>query len=91
MPVGLVLVPLMIAGSVWLLINHVPDNTPEAEEMSGLRISYEFSENYHYAKIEQDYVGPVEKFLNAEQRPPADQELHEPLLEQRRLDAGLFR
>ena len=65
LPVGLVLVPLMIAGSVWLLINHVPDNTPEAEEMSGLRISYEFSENYHYAKIEQDYVGPVEKFLNA--------------------------
>jgi hydrophobic/amphiphilic exporter-1 (mainly G- bacteria), HAE1 family len=63
--VGLVLVPLMIAGSVWLLVNHVPDNTPEAEEMSGLRISYEFSENYHYAKIEQDYVGPVEKFLNA--------------------------
>ena len=61
--VGLLLVPLMIAGSVWLLVKHVPDNTPEAEEMSGLRISYEFSENYHYAKIERDYVGPVEKFL----------------------------
>ncbi|MEX2302276.1 MAG: efflux RND transporter permease subunit, partial [Bryobacterales bacterium] len=35
--VGLLLVPLMIGGSVWLLKNHVPDNTPEAEEMSGLR------------------------------------------------------
>jgi HAE1 family hydrophobic/amphiphilic exporter-1 len=62
--VGLLLVPLMIGGSVWLLKNHVPDNTPEAEEMSGLRIGYEFSENYHYAKIERDFVGPVEKFLS---------------------------
>jgi HAE1 family hydrophobic/amphiphilic exporter-1 len=62
--VGLVLVPLMVGASIWLLVNHVPDNTPDAEEMSGLRISYEFSENYHYAKIERDYVGPVEKFLD---------------------------
>jgi hydrophobic/amphiphilic exporter-1 (mainly G- bacteria), HAE1 family len=61
--VGLLLVPAMVAGSIWLLKTHVPDNTPEAEEMSALRISYEFSENYHYAKIEHDFVGPVEKFL----------------------------
>jgi HAE1 family hydrophobic/amphiphilic exporter-1 len=63
MLVGLLLVPLITGGSVWLLMNHVPDNTPEAEEMSGLRISYEFSENYHYAKIEDDFIAPVETFL----------------------------
>lgn len=61
--VGIAIVPLCVVGSAWLLMNKVPDNSPEAEELGSLEIQYEFSENYHYAKIEQDYVGPVERFL----------------------------
>jgi len=41
----------------------LPDNTPEAQEMRDLRIQYEFTENYHYAVIEQTYVNPVESYL----------------------------
>ena len=40
----MLIVPLMTSGSVWVLMNKVPDNTPDAEEMSALRIGYEFSE-----------------------------------------------
>ncbi len=62
---GFALVPALIAGSLYLLINKVPDNTPDASEMGALMVQYEFSENFHYAKIEQEYVGPVEAFLEA--------------------------
>ena len=65
--VGLVIVPLVVYGSYWLLMNKVPDNTPEAREKGWLNIQYEFSENFHYAKIERDYVVPVEQFLLANQ------------------------
>ena len=41
----------------------VPDNTPDAQEISSLCVNYEFSENFHYAKIRRDYVMPVEEFL----------------------------
>lgn len=41
----------------------LPDMTPEALDLRDIRIQYNFSENYHYAKIEQDYVTPVEQFL----------------------------
>ena len=41
----------------------MPDNTPDAQEISSLAINYEFSENFHYAKIQRDYVTPVERFL----------------------------
>ena len=61
--VGFLMVPLLVAGSTWLLLNVVPDNAPDAQEPGSLRISYEFTENYHYAKIERDYVDPVESFL----------------------------
>ena len=61
--VGFLLVPLAVAGSGWLLLNVVPDNAPEAQEQDRLLIRYEFTENYHYAKIERDYVDPVESFL----------------------------
>ena len=61
--VGLVLVPLIVIGSGWVLFNKVPDNTPNAEELGSLEIQYEFSENFHYAKIESEYVVPVERFL----------------------------
>ena len=61
--VGFLMVPLAVAGSTWLLLNVVPDNAPDAQEPGSLRISYEFTENYHYAKIERDYVDPVESFL----------------------------
>ncbi len=61
--VGLVLVPLIVFGSGWMLLNKVPDNSPDAQELGSLEIEYEFSENFHYAKIEADYVGRVESFL----------------------------
>ena len=61
--VGLLLVPLIVVGSGWLLLSKVPDHTPDAEELGTLEIQYEFSENFHYGKIEYDYVGPVEQFL----------------------------
>jgi hydrophobic/amphiphilic exporter-1 (mainly G- bacteria), HAE1 family len=62
---GFVLIPGLIAGSFYLLANKVPDNTPDAQEMGALMLQYEFSENFHYAKIEREYVGPVEEFLEA--------------------------
>lgn len=60
---GLVLIPAIVGGSIWFMVKFVPDNAPGAEEMEALRINYEFSENYHYAKIEADYVNRVEEFL----------------------------
>lgn len=62
---GLLLTPAAVAGAVYLLIEVVPDTTPDAQELSELLINYDFSENYHYAKIEADYVRPVEAFLLA--------------------------
>ncbi len=61
--VGVLIVPLIIAGSVWVLMNKVPDNTPDAQELQELQVQFEFSENFHYAKIERDYLIPVEQFL----------------------------
>ena len=52
-----------MGGSIWVLKEKVPDNTPDAQEISSLSINYEFSENFHYAKIQRDYVTPVERFL----------------------------
>jgi hydrophobic/amphiphilic exporter-1 (mainly G- bacteria), HAE1 family len=46
-------------------LKKVPDNSPEAQDLQDLTIQYDFSENFHYAKIEEDYVNPVEKFLLA--------------------------
>ncbi len=60
---GLVLAPAIFGVSLWVLMEHVPDNSPDAQELSGLTIQYEFSENYHYVKIEEDFVNPVEAFL----------------------------
>ena len=60
---GLVLAPALIAGSAWLLTNKVPNMTPEALNIRDVRISYTFSENFHYAKIVNDYVIPVEQVL----------------------------
>lgn len=64
-PVGLILVPAVLGVSTWALLEIVPNNSPEAEVQSSLRLEYEFSENYHHAKIEQDFVNPVEAFLHA--------------------------
>ena len=61
--VGFLLAPALMGGSIWVLIEKVPDNTPDAQELSSLAINYEFSENFHYAKIQRDYVTPVERFL----------------------------
>ena len=62
--VGFVIAPTLMAVAFFNL-KKIPDNSPEAQDLQDLTIQYEFSENYHYAKIERDYVGPVEKYLLA--------------------------
>lgn len=64
LPLGLLLIPALIAVS-FVVLSRLPDSSPDAQEMRDLSIQYEFSENYHYARIEKDFVGPVEKFLFA--------------------------
>ncbi|MEW5978902.1 MAG: efflux RND transporter permease subunit [Acidobacteriota bacterium] len=59
---GFLLMPAIVGGSL-LILKKVPDNSPEAQDLQNLAIQFEFSENYHYAKIERDYVEPVETFL----------------------------
>ena len=61
--VGLVLVPALIAGAGWLLMNKVPNMTPESLNIQDVRVRYKFTENFHYAKIVSDYVIPVEQVL----------------------------
>jgi HAE1 family hydrophobic/amphiphilic exporter-1 len=60
--VGLLIVPLLVGVSVWKM-KGLPDNSAEAQDLQSLVVQYEFSENYHYAKIERQYVNPVEKYL----------------------------
>ena len=60
---GLVLAPALVVGAGWLLTNKVPNMTPEALSIRDVRVSYTFSENFHYAKIVNDYVIPVEQVL----------------------------
>lgn len=62
--VGMLVIPAILIGSLSIL-KRVPDNSPDAQDLQDLAIQYEFSENYHYAKIEHDYVVPVEKYLLA--------------------------
>ncbi|HYP07010.1 MAG TPA: efflux RND transporter permease subunit, partial [Bryobacteraceae bacterium] len=60
--VGFLLVPALLAVA-FTQMGKVPDNSPEAQDLQDLNIQYVFSENYHYVKIEDDFVGPVEKYL----------------------------
>jgi len=60
--VGLIVVPVVVAVSFYVL-GQLPESSFEAEEMEDLQISYDFTENYHYQKIEEDFVDPVEQFL----------------------------
>jgi hydrophobic/amphiphilic exporter-1 (mainly G- bacteria), HAE1 family len=62
--VGFAIVPAILFVSL-SQFGKIPDNSPEAQDLQDLTIQYEFSENFHYVKIEQDYVNPVEKFLLA--------------------------
>jgi HAE1 family hydrophobic/amphiphilic exporter-1 len=62
--VGFVMVPAILAVS-FTQLKKVPDNSPEAQDLQDLTIQYDFSENFHYVKIERDYVSRVEKFLLA--------------------------
>ncbi len=64
--VGLVVVPVVVVVSFYVLMQ-LPDSSYDAEEMTDLQIQYEFTENYHYAKIEQDFINPVESYLQANQ------------------------
>ncbi len=63
--IGLVAVPIVLGFAGWALVEVVPDNSPTANTVSSIRIGYEFSESYHYAKIESDYVNRVEDLLHA--------------------------
>ena len=59
--VGFVIAPALVA-IAFVNLKKIPDNSPEAQDLQDLTIQYEF-QNYHYAKIERDFVNPVEKFL----------------------------
>jgi hydrophobic/amphiphilic exporter-1 (mainly G- bacteria), HAE1 family len=59
---GFIIVPVLLAGAITQM-GKIPDNSPEAQDLQDLNIQYEFSENYHYVKIAEDYVKPVEKYL----------------------------
>ncbi|MFB3904391.1 MAG: efflux RND transporter permease subunit [Acidobacteriota bacterium] len=61
---GLLVVPLIVASSFFVM-TRLPDNSPEAEDLRDLGIQFEFSENFHYQKIEKEYVEPVEQYLLA--------------------------
>jgi HAE1 family hydrophobic/amphiphilic exporter-1 len=60
---GFVLVPAVFVAS-FLILKKIPDNSPEAQDLGNLSINYEFSENFHYKKIEKRYVEAVEQYLN---------------------------
>jgi HAE1 family hydrophobic/amphiphilic exporter-1 len=60
--VGFLLVP-MIVGAAVTQMKKIPDNSPEAQDLQDLTIQYDFSENFHYVKIEKHYVNPVEQYL----------------------------
>lgn len=62
--VGFILVPAII-GVSFAQLGKIPDNSAEAQDLQDLTIQYDFSENFHYLKVEQDYVNPVEKYLLA--------------------------
>lgn len=62
--IGFILVPAIVAGSYFQL-QTIPDNSPEAQDLQDLVIQYDFSENFHYLKVERDYVKPVEQYLFA--------------------------
>lgn len=54
---------LAVLGISILPFQQLPDIRPEALDLRDIQIQYSFSENFHYAKIERDYVTPVEQFL----------------------------
>ena len=62
--VGFILVPAVI-GVSFAQLGKIPDNSAEAQDLQDLTIQYDFSENFHYLKVEQDYVNAVEKYLLA--------------------------
>jgi HAE1 family hydrophobic/amphiphilic exporter-1 len=59
---GFVIVPLIVGVSIHRM-GKIPDNSPEAQDLQDLSINYEFSENFHYKKVEETYVNPVEQYL----------------------------
>ncbi|MBN2433585.1 MAG: efflux RND transporter permease subunit [Acidobacteria bacterium] len=56
---------VLVVFSAAVPFSMLPDTTPQSLELRDLRIRYDFSENYHYAKIEADYVNRVEEVLFA--------------------------
>ncbi|HSR52458.1 MAG TPA: efflux RND transporter permease subunit [Acidobacteriota bacterium] len=64
-PVWTVVAILVILISTGFPQSQLKDSSVDAIDMQDLMVEYEFSENYHYEKIESDYVEPVEAFLMA--------------------------
>ena len=60
--VGLLLVPIVVGVSFYVL-GQLPDTSFDAEELEDIDIRFEFTENYHYQKIEQEFLAPVEEFI----------------------------
>ena len=54
---GLLMAPAMLAGAVYLLMEVVPDTTPDARELSELRINYDFSATSRKLSLRQDRGG----------------------------------
>ena len=65
--VGLIVVPIVVVASFYVLMQ-LPDSSYDAEELTDLQIQYEFTENFHYAKIERDFINPVEAYLRENQK-----------------------
>jgi HAE1 family hydrophobic/amphiphilic exporter-1 len=61
------IVSIVVISGSFVVLQNLPDSSPEAEEQRELSIDYDFSENYHYAKIEADFVNSVEEYLFANQ------------------------
>jgi len=61
---GFVIVPVIVGVSL-SQYGKIQDNSPEAQDLQDLTIQYDFSENFHYLKVERDYVNPVEKYVLA--------------------------
>ncbi|HSR69591.1 MAG TPA: efflux RND transporter permease subunit [Acidobacteriota bacterium] len=62
-PVWTVSAIIVILLATFYPASQLRDTSIDAQDMRDLMVEYEFSENYHYQKIESDYVEPVERFL----------------------------
>lgn len=62
-PVWTVVGIAAILASAFIPASNLKDNSVDAQDLEEVQIEYEFSESYHYAKIEEDFIEPVEAYL----------------------------